>query len=93
MNELEILRHSTAHLLAAAVLELYRDAKPTIGPPVENGFYYDFDDLKISEEDLPIIESKMTEILKTWDKFELVSGKPANKYKQELANELTEPAT
>jgi threonyl-tRNA synthetase len=93
MNELEILRHSTAHLLAAAVLELYPDAKPTIGPPVENGFYYDFDDLKISEEDLPIIESKMTEILKTWDKFELVSGKPANKYKQELANELTEPAT
>ena len=93
MNELEILRHSTAHLLAAAVLELYPDAKPTIGPPVENGFYYDFDDIKISEEDLPIIESKMTEILKTWDKFELVSGKPANKYKQELANELTEPAT
>lgn len=93
MNDLDKLRHSTAHLLAAAVLELYPEAKPTIGPPIENGFYYDFDDLKISEEDLPKIEAKMQELVKNWDKFELVEGKPANKYKQELLEALTEKPT
>ncbi|MEK7566006.1 MAG: threonine--tRNA ligase [Patescibacteria group bacterium] len=90
MNDLDKLRHSTAHLLAAAVLELYPQAKPTIGPPIENGFYYDFDDLKISEDDLPKIEAKMHELVKTWDKFELVShsGHVQNPYKQELIDEL-----
>ena len=57
---LEQLRHSTAHLLAAAVTELYPDAKYGIGPPVDNGFYYDFAFSKpISEADLPAIESRM----------------------------------
>ncbi|MDO8515402.1 MAG: threonine--tRNA ligase [bacterium] len=94
MNDLDKLRHSTAHLLAAAVLELYPEAKPTIGPPIENGFYYDFDDLKISEEDLPKIEAKMQELVKTWDKFELVdSGVAQNDYKQELLDNLTEKPT
>ncbi len=57
------LRHSAAHLLAQAVLELYPGAKLGIGPPIENGFYYDFDlPEPIGEEDLPKIEAKMREI-------------------------------
>jgi len=61
-DPLQTLRHSTAHLLAAAVTELYPDAKYAIGPPIENppGFYYDFDFGKpISEAELPAIESRM----------------------------------
>jgi len=59
-DPLQTLRHSTAHLLAAAVTELYPDAKYGIGPPVEDGFYYDFQFGKpISESDLPAIESRM----------------------------------
>jgi threonyl-tRNA synthetase len=57
------LRHSAAHLLAQAVLELYPDAKLGVGPPIENGFYYDFDFPEpIREEDLQRIEDKMREI-------------------------------
>ncbi len=59
-DPLHILRHSTAHLLAAAVTELYPDAKYGIGPPVEDGFYYDFAFSKpLAEADLPGIESRM----------------------------------
>ena len=60
-DPLEILRHSTAHLLAAAVVELYPDAQYGIGPAVQDGFYYDFDfgGRSISESDLPTIESRM----------------------------------
>jgi len=61
-DPLQVLRHSTAHLLAAAVTELYPGAKYAIGPPIENppGFYYDFDLGKpINEADLPAIESRM----------------------------------
>jgi threonyl-tRNA synthetase len=61
-DPLQILRHSTAHLLAAAVTELYPEAKYAIGPAIENppGFYYDFDFGKpISDADLPAIESRM----------------------------------
>src|SRR5258707_7929172 len=59
-DPLHILRHSTAHLLAAAVMELYPDAKYGIGPPVQDGFYYDFAFSKpISESDLGAIESRM----------------------------------
>src|SRR5690349_10501674 len=61
-DPLHTLRHSTAHLLAAAVTELYPNAKYGIGPPIENppGFYYDFDfGTPISEADLPSIESRM----------------------------------
>jgi threonyl-tRNA synthetase len=57
---LDQLRHSAAHLLAAAVTQLYPDARYGIGPPVENGFYYDFAFVKpLSEADLPAIESRM----------------------------------
>jgi threonyl-tRNA synthetase len=60
---LHVLRHSTAHLLAAAVVELYPDAKYGIGPPVEDGFYYDFAfSQPLSESDLPAIESRMRRI-------------------------------
>ena len=61
---IEHQRHTLAHLLAAAVRELYPDAKPTIGPAVDNGFYYDFDDLK--NPDLPALEAKMKELLPSW---------------------------
>src|SRR3954453_13058554 len=60
---LEVYRHSTAHLLAAAVLELYPDTKLGIGPPIENGFFYDFDRATpFTPEDLDKIEKKMWEI-------------------------------
>jgi threonyl-tRNA synthetase len=60
---LEVLRHSTAHLLAHAVKELYPKSQITIGPVIEDGFYYDIDFPEpITPEDLPKIEKKMTEI-------------------------------
>jgi len=70
-ENLEHLRHSLAHLLAAAVQELYPDAKRAIGPAIENGFYYDFEFAEpMTESDLPKIEKRMREILKTWKGFE-----------------------
>ena len=64
------MRHSAAHLLAAAVLRLYPDTKITIGPAIENGFYYDFDfGIPITEANLPKIEKMMTKTLLDWDKF------------------------
>lgn len=98
MNQnLDDLRHSCAHLLAAAVMELWPDAKRTIGPAIENGFYFDFDDLKISENDLSKIETKMHEILLTWKEFigREVSAKeakklyPGNIYKHQLIDEFS----
>ena len=62
---LQVYRHSAAHLLAAAVLELYPETKLGIGPPIENGFYYDFDRATpFTPEDLEKIEKKMWEIQK-----------------------------
>lgn len=97
---LDSLRHSCAHLLAAAILELYPTAKRTIGPSIENGFYYDFDfgDTKISEEDFPAIESKMKDLIKSWKGFEKqnVTTDEAkeyykdNEYKVELIEEFSE---
>lgn len=61
---LEVLRHSTAHLLAQAVKRLYPDAKLGIGPVIENGFYYDIDSpTTITAEDLPAIEKEMKKII------------------------------
>ena len=59
-----ILRHSCAHLLAQAVTQLYPDAKPTIGPPIEHGFYYDFFMQPVGDEELKKIENKMKDIMK-----------------------------
>lgn len=98
-EKLDHLRHSCAHLLAAAVLELWPKAKRTIGPAIESGFYYDFDfgDVKVSEDDFPKIEEKMHEISKTWKQFERteVSKDEAirlfadNEYKKELIEEFS----
>ena len=60
-----ILRHSTAHLLAQAVMELYPEAKPTIGPAIDRGFYYDFAMDPITESDLKPIHKKMQEIARS----------------------------
>src|SRR5512134_1211178 len=62
---LDIIRHSTAHLLAHAVKELFPDAQVTIGPVIENGFYYDFSYKRpFTPEDLAAIEKRMQEIAK-----------------------------
>ncbi len=97
-DNLDALRHSLAHLLAAAVMELWPDTKRTIGPAIENGFYFDFDFTQpISETDLPKIEAKMREILPRWstfEKHELTAEEakkeyPENEFKQELIDEFT----
>src|SRR5438034_4938012 len=68
---LAVLRHSTAHLLAYAVKELFPDAQVTIGPVIENGFYYDFSYKRpFTPEDLAAIEAKMTELAKKDEKVE-----------------------
>ena len=70
-NELELLRHSTAHILASAVLEMFPDAKLGTGPALENGFYYDFAlPRTLIPEDLPIIEEKMRAIISANHPFE-----------------------
>ena len=94
---LEHKRHSLAHLLAAAVLKFYPDAKPTLGPAVDNGFYYDFQFSEtVSDKDLARIEKEMKKLLKTWKSFEgvEVSADDArakfagNPYKLELIDEI-----
>ena len=98
-------RHTLAHLLAAAVLELYPDAKPTIGPAIDNGFYYDFEFSKpIADTDLKDIEKRMRKLLPSWKSMtgKEVSEKEAratfteNPYKLELIDEILakkEPTT
>ncbi len=60
----EIFWHTSAHLLAQAILRLFPDAKPTIGPPIENGFFYDFANLTITEADFERIEQEVEKIVK-----------------------------
>lgn len=71
-SNLNNLRHSAAHLLAAAVRSIWPEAKNAIGPSIENGFYQDFDfgETKISDADLPRVEQKMHELVKLWNDFE-----------------------
>jgi threonyl-tRNA synthetase len=97
IDKLHNIRHSLAHLLAAAILELYPDTKNTIGPAIDDGFYYDFEfSAPISDKELPKIEKKMRDILKTWKSFESAekSADDArthfahNPYKVELINEI-----
>lgn len=94
---LEHMRHSVAHLLAAAVMELWPDTKRTIGPAIEDGFYFDFEfSSPISDEDFPKIEEKMHQILKGWHSFErhelspdeAKAEYPKNEYKHELIEEF-----
>jgi len=98
-EKLHNLRHSLAHLLAASVLELYPGTKNTIGPSIEDGFYYDFEFTSpISEKDLLKIEKRMKELLKKWVKFEHKEKNEEeakkyfkeNEYKIELINEIKE---
>lgn len=93
------LRHSCAHLLAAAIMDLYPDTHRTIGPSIENGFYFDFEFKQpISEDELPKIEAKMHEIVKGWKGFErqdlseqeAKDEYPGNQYKHELIEEFSE---
>ena len=93
---LEILRHSAAHVMAQAVLHLYKDAKLTIGPAVENGFYYDIDMEPVSEDDFEKIEAEMKKTIKAKVPFErkVVSKSEAlefykdEPYKLEMISEL-----
>ncbi len=100
MSEIEIKRHSLAHLLATAILEKYPEAKLAIGPAIENGFYYDIDfgDHKIIESDLRDLEKQMARLAKQNLKFErfeknideaLAEAKKNNDpYKAELISDL-----
>ncbi len=97
MDNLEPKRHTLAHLLAAAVLELYPDTLPTIGPAIDNGFYYDFQfSSPISDKDFEKIETKMRELLPTWTNFthievssdEATAKYNSNQFKLELINEI-----
>jgi len=66
MTPLQTLRHSTAHVMAAAVQKLFPEAKVTIGPPIDTGFYYDFDvERPFTDEDLERIEAEMQTIIKS----------------------------
>ena len=98
-SDLDNLRHSAAHLLAAAVISLWPKAKRTIGPAIEDGFYYDFDfgKEKVSEEDFAKIEKRMSDILQTWEGFsgrevtkeEVKNLYKDNPYKLELIEEFS----
>ncbi len=97
---IEIMRHSTAHVMAAAVKELFPDARITIGPAIENGFYYDFDVEKpFTPEDIERIEEKMGEIVRAdypflreeMTKEEARARFPGEPYKGEMLDEIPEP--
>ncbi len=99
----ETFWHTSAHVLAQAVLRLYPNAKPTIGPPIDNGFYYDFADLWLSDTDFAAIEEEVEKITAAnfstnmeifSSEEEALSVFKNNKYKQELiksfaGNQLT----
>ncbi len=96
-SELYRIRHSAAHVMAQAVLEMFPEAKYTIGPPIENGFYYDFDlPRTLTPEDLAAIEKRMRQIIAAHHKFErqVVSAEEARRifkdqpYKLELIDGL-----
>ena len=93
------LRHTAAHVLAYAVQDLFPDAKPTIGPAIENGFYYDFDRTEpFTPEDLERLEARMQEIVtanyemtgKQVTRGEAIECFAGNPYKVEIASEIPE---
>ncbi|MEY3040817.1 MAG: threonine--tRNA ligase [Candidatus Fonsibacter sp.] len=96
---LEVIRHDTAHVLAMAVQELFKDTQVTIGPVIENGFYYDFSRKKpFTDEDLVKIEEKMREIIdrdepttrEVWDREKAIEHfkKKGELYKAEIINSI-----
>ena len=98
-NALQIVRHSTAHLLAHAVKELFPEAQVTIGPVIDNGFYYDFSFSRpFTPEDLLAIEKRMTELSKrdipvvreVWDRQDAVNffKKAGEHYKAEIIERI-----
>ena len=100
---LEILRHSVSHIMAEAVTRLFPNVSLAIGPPIENGFYYDFDlENKFSPEDLGRIEEEMQRIVKEdqpFERFELSRGdalvrmeSEGQQYKVEIIEELADDA-
>ncbi len=85
---LNVLRHSTAHVLAQAVQDLFPDAKLGIGPPIENGFYYDFDvDRPFHPDDLEKLEKRMQEIVKSGQLFRRRRYESLDQARAELAGE------
>jgi threonyl-tRNA synthetase len=97
---LEVIRHDTAHVLAMAVQELFKDTQVTIGPVIENGFYYDFSRKKtFTDEDLVKIEEKMREIIdrdepttrEVWDRDKAIEHfkKKGELYKAEIINSIS----
>ena len=100
---LTILRHTAAHVLAHAVTRLYPSAQVTIGPAVENGFYYDFFGIIVKESDLPKIEEEMAKIVQadypivrsvvSRAEAERIFTERNEKYKLEILNELPEEIT
>ncbi len=97
-KEVEKIRHSLSHILAKAVKELYPHSTLGTGPATEHGFYYDFGNISISEEDLPSIEKKMKEIIRQDPEFKksVISKEKAKKvfknepYKIEILEEIEE---
>jgi threonyl-tRNA synthetase len=100
-DALAVLRHSAAHVMAEAVTKLWPGTKVTIGPAIENGFYYDFDfgpDVTITEDDLVKIEDEMRRLIKegrAWDRWEVTReealrhfGDLGEQYKVELIEDL-----
>ena len=89
-SKIEIMRHSCAHILSAAVLEMFPEAKFGMGPAIENGFYYDFDlPRTLIPEDLPILEKKMKKIIKRnypFDKKEIPSNEATKLFKKAKQN-------
>lgn len=83
-NQIETIRHSLSHIMAAAVLDLFPGTRLAIGPAIENGFYYDFDlDRPLTPEDLPRIEEKMKEIIASDIVFVKREEDAKNAYKSE----------
>ena len=84
MSPLEEIRHSAAHVLATAVLRLYPETKLDIGPPTDNGFYYDFDsEVSFTPEILDKIEDEMRKVIKEnqrFERFEVSRKKPFPSY-------------
>ena len=98
-EKLSTIRHSASHVMAAAVLQMFPEAKIAIGPSIENGFYYDFDlPRPLKMDDFPEIEERMRDIINKKEDFirkevsrqealELFKDQP---YKTELINDLPE---
>ena len=100
MNDLDRLRHSTAHVMAEAVLDLFPEAKLGIGPPILDGFYYDFDlPRPLTPDDLAAIEERMHAHIAADERFERAAFDSREEalaffadqpYKQELIRDLPE---